>query len=151
MPLDRFVNQIATLCRPAQVYFCDGSDEEYDRIAQEMERAGTIVPLNSNKRPHSYWCHSHPDDVARVEESTFICSALKEDAGPTNNWEDPKIMHPHLQTLFKGCMEGRVMYVIPYCMGPIGSSLSQFGVEITDSPYVVLNMKIMTRMGREPQ
>lgn len=149
MPLNQFIDQMTALCRPSSVHLCDGTDAEYDRIAQSMVRAGTLVHLNPHIRPNSYWCHSHPDDVARVEESTFICSTLKEDAGPTNHWKDPGKMHTHLHSLFTGCMEGRVMYVIAYCMGPLGSPFAQFGVEITDSPYVVLNMKIMTRMGKE--
>ena len=149
MPLNRFVDQLKALCCPSHVHLCDGTDAEYDRIAQQMVDAGTLVRLDLKKRPNSYWCHSHPDDVARVEESTFICSTFKEDAGITNHWRDPGEMHTHLQSLFKGCMQGRTMYVIPYCMGPLGSEFSQFGVEITDSPYVVLNMKIMTRMGKE--
>lgn len=144
MDYKKWIEETAALCRPAQVNLCDGSDEEYHRIAAEMVAKGTLVPL---KRPHSFWCHSHPDDVARVEENTFICSKRKVDAGPTNNWLDPAEMHQKLQKLFHGCMEGRTMYVVPYCMGPLGSGHSKIGFEITDSPYVVLNMKLMTRMG----
>ncbi len=145
MRYEQWIDEIAALCRPARVHLCDGSEEEYNRIASEMVAKGTLVPL---KRPGSFWCHSHPDDVARVEENTFICSKRKEDAGPTNNWIDPVEMHQRIQKLFAGCMEGRTLYVIPYCMGPLGSDHSKIGFEITDSPYVVLNMKIMTRMGK---
>ena len=147
LELNRWIEEISALCRPKNVHLCDGSDEEYNTIAKQLVDAGIFVPLP--KRPHSYWCHSHPDDVARVEENTFICSKKKEDAGPTNNWKDPEEMRKILKPLFSGCMEGRTMYVVPYCMGPLSSPFSLFGVEITDSPYVVLNMKIMTRMGRE--
>ena len=112
-----------------------------------MVKNGTLVPLDPHKRPHSFWCYSHPDDVARVEECTFICSEKKEDAGPTNHWVDPHEMKAKLVKLFKNCMEGRTMYVVPYCMGPLHSPFSIVGIEITDSPYVVLNMKLMTRMG----
>lgn len=145
--LDQWIQQISLLCKPTRIHLCDGSDAEYEQIAAQLVRQGTLVSLNSVKRPNSYWCHSHVDDVARVEENTFICSTAKEEAGPTNNWKDPVEMREILQQLFAGCMQGRTMYVIPYCMGPLGSEFSIIGVEITDSPYVVLNMKLMTRMG----
>ena len=142
--LNLWIDEMAALCRPAQIHLCDGTEAEYDRLAKEMVRAGTLVPL---KRPGSFWCHSHPDDVARVEESTFICSKQKEDAGPTNNWAEPKAMKKKLYARFDGCMEGRTMYIVPYCMGPLHSIFSMVGVELTDSPYVVLNMRLMTRIG----
>jgi phosphoenolpyruvate carboxykinase (GTP) len=145
LPLNRWIGEMAALCKPSQIHLCDGSDAEYERLTKEMVRAGTLVPLT---RPGSFWCHSHPDDVARVEESTFICSKNKEDAGPTNNWADPAETKKKLRALFSGCMDGRTMYVVPYCMGPLHSRFSIVGVEITDSPYVVLNMKLMTRMGQ---
>ena len=144
--LIQWIEEQIALCLPSKVYLCDGSDEEFDKIAAQMVAQGTLIPLK--KRPHSFWCHSHPDDVARVEECTFICSSKKEDAGPTNHWQSPTEMKQRLHTLFKGCMQGRTMYVIPFCMGPLPSPMARVGVEITDSPYVVLNMKIMTRMGR---
>ncbi len=146
MNYQKWIDDIALLCRPARVHFCDGSDEEFHTISEEMVAKGSLVPL---KRPGSFWCRSHPDDVARVEENTFICSKRKQDAGPTNHWLDPEEMHKTLRRLFDGCMEGRTMYVIPYCMGPLGSEYSKIGFEITDSPYVVLNMKLMTRMGNK--
>ena len=142
-----WIEKIKTLCRPKGIHICDGSDQEFNELSSEMVKKGTLVALNPQKRPGSFWCASHPDDVARVEENTFICSSKKEDAGPTNNWKDPEEMMQHLMRLFDGCMEGRILYVVPYCMGPIDSPYSVCGVEFTDSPYVVLNMKIMTRMG----
>lgn len=144
-----WVEEMIALCQPKQVYLCEGGQEEFDRLAAERVAAGTLTPLNPQKRPHSFWCHSHPDDVARVEECTFICSKRKEDAGPTNNWADPEGMHQKLKRLFRGCMQGRTMYVVPYCMGPLGSPFSRVGMEITDSSYVVLNLYLMTRMGKE--
>lgn len=145
--LIRWVEEQITLCQPSAVHLCNGTQEEFDRIAAQMVAKGTLIPLK--KRPHSFWCHTHPDDVARVEECTFICSQSEEDAGPTNHWRDPTVMKQTLARLFTGCMKGRTMYVIPYCMGPIGSPYARMGVEITDSPYVVLNMQIMTRMGSQ--
>lgn len=142
----KWVEEIRALCKPERLHFCDGSDEEYRKIAQQMCDQKVLISL---KRPNSFWCHSHPDDVARVEEQTFICSKKKEDAGPTNNWMDPDEMHKRLRALFQGCMQGRTMYVIPYCMGPLGSKHARIGFEITDSPYVVLSMKIMTTMGKK--
>jgi phosphoenolpyruvate carboxykinase (GTP) len=144
LDLNQWIQEMVSLCKPERIHVCDGSDSEFAQISSEMIERGTLVKL---KRPGSFWCHSHPDDVARVEENTFICSKRKEDAGPTNNWKDPEEMRSILLKLFAGCMEGRTMYVIPYSMGPIGSEFSLIGVEITDSPYVVLNMKLMTRMG----
>ncbi|NNM43129.1 MAG: phosphoenolpyruvate carboxykinase (GTP) [Chlamydiae bacterium] len=147
--LSDWIQSCKELCQPASVHICDGSEEEYHKLCDLMVKQGLFVPLNPEKKPGSFWCHSHPDDVARVEESTFICSRLQKDAGPTNNWKDPTEMKNILHRLFKGCMQGRTMYVIPYSMGPLGSPISHIGVEITDSPYVVCSMRIMTRMGKK--
>src|SRR6201996_8212397 len=145
--LAEWVEETAGLTKPDAVVWCDGSQAEWDRLTSLLVEHGTFTRLNPELRPNSFWCAPDPGDVARVEDRTFICSEREQDAGPTNNWIAPGQMRKTFAEIFDGCMQGRVMYVVPFCMGPLGGEISQVGVEITDSPYVVTSMRIMTRMG----
>jgi len=145
--LIRWVEKMADLCQPDSIHWIDGSKAEYDYLCDQLIAAGTFTKLNQKLWPGCFYARSSPNDVARVEDRTFICSLSKDNAGPTNNWEDPFVMRKKLKVLFKGSMRGRTMYVLPYSMGPVGSPMSQIGVQLTDSAYAVVNMRIMARIG----
>ena len=148
--LQTWVDEVATLTKPDKIHWCDGSDAEYQELVNEMLQSGVLSELNQKTHPRCYLHLSDPTDVARVEHLTFVCTENEDDAGPNNNWMQPADAHAQIDALFDGCMQGRTMYVIPYCMGPVDSPYSRCGVEITDSPYVAVNMKLMTRMGQPP-